>query len=697
LTASPLIAADYGDVGVSLEIRSRFIVRDREGPPAIGKSLNKHTPSHFFEYKTIKHRRIVDFHHGAGFYVRLYDVYGEYELSAFSMMNLNGFVSYRRDIALREKWRVGLNEALGKSDGDEGEGAVEIPIPGIDKAPEFMRSIWGDGQSKLRVTGSRSITFSGRSEWEDGVVNTGTFKQSRFPTLQMEQKSRFKITGTIGSKISVEVDQDSERFTELSNTIKLRYTGEEDEILQTVEAGNTNLSLPNSQFIGYSENVQGLFGIKATARVGNLDVTMITSQDKGSSEKAKFNAGAQGQEDEIRDHEFLPRTYYWLGRPLVADSVELLNVELYTRGSQQEHPKGLACVTPNDSLPFISPGQDSLSEWEHIHFKQLDAIEFEVFRRGWYIVLNQQLQPGDVLGAYLEYARYYPSGDVDTLSIGNLEYRPDPTGEFDTTLVLQLLQHSQPTADFDSWERMWRNVYDLRARNISPEGFELRIYLGHGGAQGRINDTEVQGGECFVTILGLDEQDNNTGTPGSDCLTDFSNTILDAPRGHLVFPALHPFDSDLLDQRVPSIYRYTYGNRAATDSTVYYLFVKTAQRASTYSLGRANIIEGSEVVKLGDGTILKRGVDYNINYDIGQITFISQEALNPGAAGEEDSVRHGGPLSAFRQFEYLPGGDVQKRDGIGSPASSRERTDKGIRLGRQFLIQIRARFHDDDG
>jgi cell surface protein SprA len=78
----------------------------------------------------------------------------------------------------------------------------------------------------------------------------------------MEQTSRFKIKGDIGSKISVEVDQDSNRDTDLANTLKLRYKGEEDDILQTVEAGNTNLSLPNAQFIGFSQNVQGLFGIR---------------------------------------------------------------------------------------------------------------------------------------------------------------------------------------------------------------------------------------------------------------------------------------------------------------------------------------------------------------------------------------------------------------------------------------------------
>ena len=637
--APPSIAADYGEVGISLKIKSDFVIREVEGPPVIGKSLNKFAPTYLFEFKQLKYRRVVEFSPIAGFSVRLRDYYGEYELSAFQAFSLNNFIYYRRDIALRNKWKADLNKELGKTDAEENKGAVEIEIPW--EPPKIVQGIIGEGKSNIRVTGSRTINFSGRSEWDDGVVNTGTFKQSKFPILQMEQKSRFKITGTIGSKITVEVDQDSERYTDLGNTIKLRYAGEEDEIIQSIEAGNTNLALPNSQFIGYSENVQGLFGIKTTARIGNLDMTMITSQDKGSSEKASFVAGAQANDRQIRDYDYLPRTYYWLGLPFVADSVELVSVELYTKGNQQEHPKGIACVAPNDSLPFISSRQDSLYEYEYIHFKQLDPIEFEVFKRSWYVVLNQQLASGEVLGAYIKYARYTPGGDVDTLTIGNLDYRPDSTGVNDTTLVLQLLQHSQPTVDFETWERMWRNVYNLGSRNISPDGYELRIYKGVGGNQGNINDVEDQDSQCFVTILGLDNQDNSNGTPVSDCLADFNNTILDAARGHLVFPNQHPFDDPGLNKKVPQIYRYPHNNRGATDSTAYYLRVKTSERAATYSLGRANIIEGSEVVKLGDGTLLKRGVDYNINYDIGQITFLSQEALNPGANVSVD-------------FEYAP-------------------------------------------
>lgn len=650
LAVSPAVSAEIGDIGTSLKIKSRFIVREAVGPPVGEKSINRFAPSYLFEFKTARYSRDILFLHSDLFFVMLRDYYGVYELPYYQVISLPNYIGYRRDMVVKKSMEDEFRQKVGKSDGEDGGGAVQIDIPW--EPPKLISGIIGEGKSNIRVTGSRSITFSGKSEWEDGLVNTGTFHQSKFPTLHMEQKSRFKVTGTIGSKITVEVDQDSERYTELGNTIKLRYKGDEDEIIQSVEAGNTNLALPNSQFIGYSENVQGLFGVKATAKVGNLDLTMITSQDRGSNEKARFDAGAKGSERQFRDYEYLPDTYFWLWHQQVqnpdqVDSLVLSTVELYTNGIQTEDPMGLAVVEPDTSLPNLGITDDQLDrvEYKYIPFRQVAPGDFDVFtvegavdqNRTWYVVLNRplsQLSGGygsNVLAAYIRYFQYR-DGAVDTMRVGSLQYRPGE-GEADTTLVLMLLKHDRATSpEWDSWERMWRNVYDIGdGKSITSEGFELRIFKGAGGQQGFVNDLEDQEGECFVTILGLDDVNNSDGSAGPDCLCDFDNSIIDAGRGHLIFPYEKPFDIEALDVRVPSIYEKTFNHTILRDSTRYYLYVKTSERASNYSLGRANIIEGSEVVKLGDGTPLQRGVDYNINYDIGQITFISERANSPGA------------------------------------------------------------------
>ena len=42
------------------------------------------------------------------------------------------------------------------------------------------------------------------------------------------------------------------------------------QILRTVELGNTNLNLPATQYVSFSARQEGLFGVKATGQVGDV-------------------------------------------------------------------------------------------------------------------------------------------------------------------------------------------------------------------------------------------------------------------------------------------------------------------------------------------------------------------------------------------------------------------------------------------
>jgi cell surface protein SprA len=623
-------AAPIGDVRVPLVVKSKFTVRANEGPPANRNGLSRYASCYLFKFTKLKYKREVSFT-SSGDFVYIKDYYGDYQLSNFQAFSRGSFVESNSHRAMNDSWKSDMKTGFGKPGPDSNKGPVELELPAL---PGAMQGIFGKEKSKISVTGSRSISFSGRSEWEDNLVNTGTFKQSKFPTLQMEQKSRFKVTGTIGSKVSVEVDQDSQRDVDLANTIKLRYKGDEDEILQSIEAGNTNLSLPNAQFIGYSQSVQGLFGIKATAKIGNLDLTAITSQEKGSSEKTTFNAGAKGNEKKIKDYEYLANTYFWLGVYHTSDD-SLISVDLYTDG-QPTDPNGLVVVTPLDSLPNITPDEDTRGEWIRRTMAPIPPDQYSVYKLGWYIVLNRQLTTS-VLGAYIKYAHYH-DGLVDTMVIGNLNYRPGNNGT-DTTYVLKMLKYGTNTG-FATWELMWKNVYDLGAKNISKDGFDLKIYKGTD--DNPLTDLEDLNGVCYITMLGLDSLNNNTQAIGPDCIFDFNTKYIDAPKGHLIFPENKPFlNHNLGADTVGTIYTLARESNQHNTDRIYYIWVKTAERASSFSLGRANIMPNSEVVKLGDGTILKRDVDYSINYDIGQITFLSDQAMNPAANVSVD-------------FEYAP-------------------------------------------
>ncbi len=564
---------------------------------------------------------------------------GDYILYQPLAVPLKQFAKDKANRKMISMWSSEMANYTGTKSKKTGGEGIQIPIN--IEIPKQVRSLVGEGGPRITVTGSRKIAFSGKSEWEDGLVNTGTFRQSKFPSLHMEQTSRFKIKGDIGSKISVEVDQDSNRDTDLANTLKLRYKGEEDDILQTVEAGNTNLSLPNAQFIGFSQNVQGLFGIKATAKIANTELTFITSQEKGAAEKSTFSAGAQGSQDTIYDYNYLHNVYFWLGLPGEFNPVTdtLLRIFLYQKGTALDHSAyAKICVNPgldlNSTLPEqytlydTLPGEVGRGESFEGWVKIIEASTgYTVIQSDWYIIMNQALTEDDFLAVYIEYAHRDPV-KRDSLTSPVLR-KGSISGD---TLVLKTIKARTPNSQFTTWSTEWRNVYDLRSRDISSNGFDLKIFKGQGDIN---NDTMDQGGVCYITLLGLDSLNNTSLVKEPDCLFDFTNAVINAARGHLIFPgsyyfqSVEPFNSSVLNTRVPEIYNLEYSNSNRQSAQTYYLYVKTARRSNTYSLGHTNIIENSDVVKLGDGRTLTRGTDYRIDYDLGQITFLNEDALNP--------------------------------------------------------------------
>ncbi|MCK7524633.1 MAG: hypothetical protein MZV64_46965 [Ignavibacteriales bacterium] len=71
-------------------------------------------------------------------------------------------------------------------------------------------------------------------------------------------------------------------------SLKIKYTGYEDEIIQSIEAGN--VSLQTSPLVGGSE---ALFGIKAQFKMGPFSLTTIASQKKVKQKKFRFQAELQ--------------------------------------------------------------------------------------------------------------------------------------------------------------------------------------------------------------------------------------------------------------------------------------------------------------------------------------------------------------------------------------------------------------------
>ena len=606
--------------------------------------------------------------------VKVENVNGNQDVEDPAWLGLNQYLNFSRQKQVESLWQTKTQEITTTRLAEKKKGSLlqyEIPI----KFPKLIKSLIGEGGPGLRVNGYRRISFSGKSTWVSGLKSTATSKQSKFPSLNMVQTSRFTIDGNIGSKIAVKVDQDSKRFNDLENNIQLRYNGEPEEIIQTIEAGNTNLQIGGARFVGYSQSLQGLFGFKSTAKLGGLDLTMIMSQEKGATQGQTFRAGARQDTFYIRDWNYLPRTFYYLGRGIglghevndfkvITDPQgniiyrdSIVNIDLYVaeaaysqvtenNENTQNLRWGVAYVDPTPYADTTIPKDTLTPEYrrgEYAPGKRFRRLtpdqDYYVSRTQYWIKLQNQLGINDVLAVYLEISRQ--DGRIDT--IGTLDY-----GRPDTTYVLKLIKmenlqyhwfdplDNNKEKPFVTWDYEWKNVYDLGVDNLDPENFKLNIYQGLPGQENIQIDKDSQDSIPYIRILGLDSFDLSGQNPVPDNKVDLRHVLI--PGGYLVFPERLPFISrqsftgdraDTLWNKPDSIY-YSILPERRREATQYYIYFESSQRRNTYELNPQGILENSEVVKL-NGRTLTRGSDYNINYEFGEITFLTEEALDPNA------------------------------------------------------------------
>src|SRR5262249_9388576 len=118
------------------------------------------------------------------------------------------------------------------------------------------------------------------------------------------------------------------------------------------------------------------------------------------------------------------------------------------------------------------------------------------------------------------------------------------------------------------------------------------------------------------------------------------NASLTIKESYIIFPTLQPFaDPSHLTptERSDSLYRtpgyllLSEGPPAKFVFRLRYNASSTGDRSSL-DLGALQIREGSEVLFL-NGRRLDKGLDYNINYDLGQVTFLNPQALFGNSQG----------------------------------------------------------------
>ena len=556
----------------------------------------------------------------------------------------------------------------------------EAPV----QLPKIVQKIVGTGAPAIEISGSETITLSGTSDWTvSDYIQTERARQSAFPSLEMKQELNVNLTGSIGDKIKVDVDQSSNVSTTIDNKVKLRYEGNEDDMIRSVELGNTNLSVEGASF-----RQEGLFGIKTVAKLGNVDLQTIASKQEGKTETARFTPTGELKREIIFDLQYIPRQYFLIANaPINVDytTLQVWRDDAITSNNLGTTKPGYARLDPNSDWDSTHvTNQHTQGNFDLLRPNEDYDIRDDIYvtgsstRKVPVLIMRRQLSTSEVLGVTYTYTDENTglpvtvgsiATGVDSIEVKAIKVRSneleqanglyDPSHPFFQTLIYEL-----------------RNFYDIRGRDIAMETLTLRVRRIDAGSTTGNPEADLEGNQ-YIEILGLDQ----TSKPGSDNLNAPDGAIddqyINPETGIIFFPDAHPFapdDATFLDFHAQG--RKAAGKGILSEDgepqgrlwnpLVYYspttdlqrdvrYYIEAEFKSSTqgFSLGRFDILEGSEQVKV-DNIPQQRGKDYNIVYETGEITF-----TRPPGPNQTISV----------DYSYAPGFGSTQMTLLGAAAS----------------------------
>lgn len=517
---------------------------------------------------------------------------GDMELGTPLSLTPEEYQDYSMQQSLRSYFRQ-KNEEEFQKEADKTLNLTDIQF-GIGAAER----VFGPGGVRVRTQGSADITLGlKRNTTKDPSLP----ERSRTRTFfNFDETVQLNVQATVGTKVNFDMNYNTETSFDFdSQKLKLAYTGDEDEIIKTLEAGNVSMTTNNSLIRGGA----ALFGMKADLQFGKLRVNTLFAQQESESQTVNSKGGVQTRDFEITVDQYDENRHFFLGHyfyngydksmstmPYIQSQVNINRMEVWItnrRGNYDQARNIVAfadlaeyseisnttLVQPTGSRNIPSNGANNLystlnsqylearnisnvsqvlngvmeasTEFEKIESARLlDPSEYTYHPQLGYISLRTQLQPGEVLAVAYNYT--YSDGQV--YQVG--EFSTDNPTNTENSLYVKLLRGKSLTPDMPFWRLMMKNIYALGAYSIQKEKFQMNIlyqsdttgvYLSY------LPDVTIDGtqNQILLRVMNLDRLDSkNERYP--DGFFDFVEGYTVQPEtGRIIFPTVEPFGSHL--------------------------------------------------------------------------------------------------------------------------------------------------------
>ncbi|WP_410488899.1 cell surface protein SprA [Algibacter sp. L3A6] len=297
--------------------------------------------------------------------------------------------------------------------------------------------------------------------------------------------------------------------------------------------------------------------------------------------------------------------------------------------------------------------------------KLTESSEYNVNTELGYISLNQRLNSDEVLAVAFQYTiggEVYQVGEFANDGVSATDVTTNTNGDVtqvvNSNLVVKLLKSSITNVDLPIWDLMMKNIYDTGAYNLSSEDFKLNIFYNEASPLNYITPVGTTdfpdplpgdkplNEQPLLRVFNLDKLNyNNDPQTSGDGFFDFVEgiTVL-SQNGQIIFPNAEPFGEYLFDVLGGGDYENDGSYNENQEKYVYDVLYKSTKTKALdeneknkfklkgrykssggdgISIGGFNLSPGSVRVTAG-GRVLVEGIDYTVNYQLGQVQILDE-------------------------------------------------------------------------
>ncbi|GEM_PF-3281206 len=484
----------------------------------------------------------------------------------------------------------------------------------------------GKEKTEIRISGQDRITLGGSNSVYPNKTNVDNKTTASGLGINLKQDLDVKVNGIIARKTKVEINHKSggnELFD--NNKVKLSYTGDDDEIVKKIEAGDVSLNLgSNTQQLPAH---QGLFGINGQVKLGPVDIYAVASREETKSNSGEFKGSSQTISGEIYDRSYVARKYFFVFyedlrkanqnlSPQSHATDSLLNhFVLYADnlsrrgGDGRKYWVGNAWIDPSDTTNDTE-AERGKKFVELERGKDYELVPYNEKGVGWVVELSNALPNNSVLAVACTtltdtFGWYYDSDGDSLLGVND-------------TLNLLLIWPQDPSPSSPFWNNMRRNHYKLSG---SGEMINLRIDI---IKEENGSNKNPKTNERYAYTLGLTLKNNNTYT--------LLEKTHEKRLKEIIFDDLNPFLAQNLDvnaadsTKLEKIYKDRY--QGSSSGGVFKIRYSFETIAKNIKLG-IFAVKNSEQVWVDGIKLKKSDGEYTVDYESGILTILKD--LNPNS------------------------------------------------------------------